>query len=277
MLNRFVEKWDWQYSMLGTVVSFWWLEGVTKWLGVISLILTIILGVLKIEEAIERRRARHEKKEKDTKSLMVWITLFFFFFLTGCSGLHVAKPQQGGKADFSIGKSLSITQPENTTTPTEIAYGRDWIPYTNYFTNNFSNSYILRETYRTTFGAHQTDDARSGYTAVQKAHAVIKAQSPLMYGGLVLILMALAMSYFQAKFPNVFTPGLKLIGLTFISGLTLCILPSMTSNTTVILTGWIGIIVVLVIYLLAKKFGSNTSNLTTAVSKETASTNDKKQ
>ena len=272
MLNKVVDRWDWQYSMLGTVFSFWWLEGVTKWLGVISLILTIILGVLKIEEAIEKRQARHEKKEKDTKTLMLWVTLFFFFLMTGCSGIHVAKPQQGGKADFSFGKQFSITQPENTTTPTEILYDRDMVPWTNYFS---TNNYILRETYRTTFGAHQADDARSGYTAVQKAHAVIKAQSPLMYGGLVLIVAALAMSYFQAKFPAIFTPGLKLIGLTFISGLTLCILPSMTSNTTIVLVGWAGIIIILAVYLLAKQFGSNTNNSTPADSEQEAASNNK--
>ena len=72
------------------------------------------------------------------------------------------------------------------------------------------------------------------------------------------IYRALGMSYFQAKFPVLFTPGLKLIGLTFLSGLTLCVLPALTQNTMIWIMGLFSSMAILLVFILSKTFTTST-------------------
>lgn len=80
-----------------------------------------------------------------------------------------------------------------------------------------------------------------------------------MYAGIALIIAAIAMSYFQAKYPLVFAPGLKIIALTFLTGLVLTILPAMTQNQTLLLSALIGGVAVVISYVLAKNLSGKTA------------------
>ena len=81
-----------------------------------------------------------------------------------------------------------------------------------------------------------------------------------MYAGIALIIAAIAMSYFQAKYPAVFAPGLKIIALTFCTGLVLTILPAMTQNQTLLIAALIGGLAIVISYIFAKNLNSNTKN-----------------
>ena len=162
---------------------------------------------------------------KRTFNYFLFLIPALFLLYAGCTA-PVVHPQQGGKV------KLELRQPENTATPTQVEY-------------------------KTTFGIHQVDEARSGYTMVQKTRTVIQSQSPLMYAGIALILASLGLCYVQSKLPVLFTPGVKLIGLTFLSGLTLCVLPALTQNTIVWILGLVSSIVILLIFILSKSFTQN--------------------
>jgi hypothetical protein len=184
--------------------------------------------------------------------------------LVGC-GNTVPKAQKGGSAQFaSSPASFQIEQPENSQAQTTSTYEREIIPYnwTNLITG--TNWAMMRERFSTTLGEHQTDEARGAWGTVAKCATVLKSMSPIMYAGIALIFIALAMSYFQAKFPAVFTPGLKLIALTFFTGLFMTILPSLTQNTTILTVTLVAGIAAIVAFTLAKKFtDSKTSTSTT--------------
>ena len=205
------------------------------------------------------------------KKILSLIFILGFLFVTGCTGLQVAKPQKGGSAAISLSPSPSLTilQPENSQTATITSYERQILPF-------YGTNYLIRETYNSELGAHQADEARAGYAAVQKTAAVLKSQSPIMYAGLILIVAALAMSYFQAKFPAVFAPGLKLIALTFLTGLCLTILPAMTQDKTVLTFALLGGSGIVVTYILAKQFSSKTdkNSATIADTNSKENTND---
>ncbi len=68
------------------------------------------------------------------------------------------------------------------------------------------------------------------------------------------------MSYFQAKYPLVFAPGLKIIALTFLTGLVLIVLPSLTQNNTFLLYALIGGVGLILAYLFQKKLSENEKN-----------------
>ena len=177
--------------------------------------------------------------------------------LTACS-TKVASPQKGGSATISLSETaqtLKVAQPENSQRPTVATFEREIVP-TEALPTNWTT---VRERYSTTLGEHQTDEARSGFAAVQKTAAVLKAQSPIMYAGLALIIISLAMSYFQAKFPAVFAPGIKIIALTFMTGLILTILPSMTSDRGVLTMALLGGAGVIISFILAKSFQNKQS------------------
>lgn len=192
------------------------------------------------------------------KTLNKILFILVLLCLFGCSAVKVAKPLQGGSATATLAQfpTLTVSQAENSQTPTVAKYERRIIPLSN--TN--TNTIFLEERYETELGTHQTDEARNGYAAVQKTAAVLKSQSPIMYAGIILIVAALAMSYFQAKFPAVFAPGLKLIALTFLTGLCLTILPAMTQNKEVLLFALFGGAGIVITFILAKQFSTKTNN-----------------
>lgn len=197
-----------------------------------------------------------------TRNYSVFLISFIILLVIGqssCTNPKVAKPQRGGSAQVSLAPSapsMTITQPENSQTPTLAKYERKVIPVG---TIN-SNWGVVLERYETELGTHQPDDARAGFAAVQKTAAVLKAQSPIMYVGLVLIVCALAMSYFQAKFPAVFAPGLKVIALTFLTGLCLAVLPALVHNKTFLIFSLLAGIGIVFGYIYSKQFstGKNT-------------------
>lgn len=198
-----------------------------------------------------------------TRNCLEFLILFIIFLVIGqssCANPKVAKPQRGGSAQVSLAPSapsMTITQPENSQTPTLAKYERKVIPVG---TINSNWGIVLQEKYETELGTHQTDEARAGFAAVQKTAAVLKAQSPIMYVGLVLIVCALAMSYFQAKFPAVFAPGLKVIALTFLTGLCLAVLPALVHNKTFLIFSLLAGIGIVFGYIYSKQFstGKNT-------------------
>lgn len=203
------------------------------------------------------------------KSLNKILFILVLLCLFGCSAVKVAKPLQGGSASATLAQfpTLTVSQAENSQTPTVAKYERRIIPLSN--TN--TNTIYLEEKYETELGTHQTDEARAGFAAVQKTAAVLKAQSPIMYAGLVLIVAALAMSYFQAKFPLVFSPGLKLIALTFLTGLFLCVLPALVHNNTVLMVAMLGGVGVIIAFTLAKNFHQSTTTNNSATIADTNS------
>lgn len=212
--------------------------------------------------------------------VVIMVTLLTFIFLfSGCSNLsRVAKPLKGGTADISLSQTapgIKITQPENAQAPTLAEYSRELIPVYTMRTNlNTTSSNItapgffdtnatwavVRESYKTTIGEHQQDIAREGWAGVQKAAAIMGKMKPIMYAGILLIIAAIAMSYFQAKYPAVFAPGLKIIALTFCTGLVLTILPAMTQNQTLLIAALIGGLAIVISYIFAKNLNSNTKN-----------------
>ena len=165
------------------------------------------------------------KRNKRFLSSLLFIVIYSLSLL-GCTS-SLVHPQQGGKVE------LILQQPENAAAPTQVEC-------------------------KATLGRHQQDEARSGYTAVQKTKTIVQSQNPLMYAGIALIVVSLGMSYFQAKFPVLFTPGLKLIGLTFLSGLTLCVLPALTQNTMIWILGLFSSMAILLVFILSKTFTTST-------------------
>ena len=227
------------------------------------------------------------RKEKINDLFYLTVALMIFVF-AGCNTdtMRVAKPQRGGEASAVLSPSapaITILQPENSQAPTTATYERDIIPIaapskvnTNYSIFDTTNWMVVRDRYTTSLGAHQSDDARSGYTGVQKTAAILRAQSPIMYAGIALIIIALAMSYFQARYPLVFTPGIKVIALTFLTGLCLMILPAMTQNKTILIMALLSGSGIVVAYILAKQFSTqNNSTTANAVVDKTVKTKDK--
>ena len=110
-------------------------------------------------------------------------------------------------------REIVIEQPENAAMPTVSEYNREVLPVWFYRTNliGYSNQVVagltVRESYKTTLGEHQKDSAREGWVGVQKAAALVGKMRPIMYAGIALIVCAITMSYFQAKYPLVFAPG----------------------------------------------------------------------
>ena len=205
--------------------------------------------------------------------MLVLLALIIIF--SGCSGLQkVAPPLQGGKADLVVsGKSpgIKVVQPESAQAPTLAEYSREMVPVfalrTNLMTESSNmfgpsvfdtNWVVVRETYKTSIGEHQKDVAREGWAGVQKAAAIMGKMQPIMYAGIVLIIAAIAMSYFQAKYPAVFAPGLKIIALTFCTGLVLTTLPAMTQNQTLLIAALVGGLAIVISYIFAKNLNSNT-------------------
>lgn len=212
--------------------------------------------------------------------VVIMVTLLtFFFLLSGCSNLtRVAKPLKGGSASISLSQpapGIEITQPENAQAPTLAEYTRELVPVYAMRTNlNTTSSNltapgffdtnatwtVVRESYKTSIGEHQKDVAREGWAGVQKAAALVGKMQPIMYAGIALIVCAIAMSYFQAKYPAVFAPGLKIIALTFCTGLVLTILPAMTQNQTLLIAALVGGLAIVISYIFAKNLNSNTKN-----------------
>ncbi len=201
------------------------------------------------------------------------------FIFSGCSSLtRVAKPLKGGSASISLSQpapGIKITQPENAQAPTLAEYSRELIPVYTMRTNLITASSnliapgffdtnatwtVVKESYKTSIGEHQKDVAREGWAGVQKAAAIMGKMKPIMYAGILLIIAAIAMSYFQAKYPAVFAPGLKIIALTFCTGLVLTILPAMTQNQTLLIAALIGGLAIVISYIFAKNLNSNTKN-----------------
>lgn len=195
------------------------------------------------------------------KNLIAFL-VFFVIFLSvvgqvACALSKVAKPQRGGSAQVSLAPSspaMTINQPENSSTPTVAKFERKIVP----ITSINSNWFAIQEKYETELGSHQPDEARAGYAAVQKTAAVLRAQSPIMYVGLVLIVCSLAMSYFQAKFPTVFAPGLKVIALTFLTGLCLAVLPALVQNKTFLIFSLLAGLGIVFGYIYSKQFSGKT-------------------
>ena len=198
------------------------------------------------------------------------ILLLLLLFLVGCDSLgRVAKPQSGGHASMRLepqSREILIEQPENAATPSVSEYNREMLPILIMRTNliGCSNQAVLlfamRESYKTTLGEHQKDTAREGFVSVQKAAAMMSRMKPIMYAGLILIVAAIVMSYFQAKYPLVFAPGLKIIALTFLTGLVLVVLPSLTQNNTFLLYALIIGVGLILAYLFQKRLSENEKN-----------------
>lgn len=206
------------------------------------------------------------------------IMILLLLFFTGCDSLgRVAKPQRGGHAAMRIDpqvREIVIDQPENAATPTVSEYNREMLPvwfirtnligYSNQVVASLSDPtlqvFTLRESYKTSLGEHQKDSAREGWVGVQKAAALVGKMRPIMYAGIALIVCAITMSYFQAKYPLVFAPGLKIIALTFLTGLVLTILPSLTQNNTFLLYSLIGGVGLILAYLFQKRLSENEKN-----------------
>lgn len=189
------------------------------------------------------------------KSFLSLLTFFLISLTVSCTGIKVAKPQKGGSASVRLAQSaptITISQPENSESPSKATYERRIIPADTNF------GIFLTEKYTTELGQHQSDEARTGFAAVQKTAAILKSQSPIMYVGLVLIVCSLAMSYFQAKFPAVFAPGLKVIALTFLTGLCLSVLPALVQNKTFLIFSLLAGIGIVFGYIYSKNFSGKT-------------------
>ena len=217
------------------------------------------------------------KRDAFDKMMMVELAIMLMLFaliiiFSGCSGLQkVAPPLQGGKADLVVsGKSpgIKVSQPENSQAPTLAEYSREMIPVlvlrTNLLTESsnvfapsiFDNTnwVVVRETYKTSIGEHQKDVAREGWVGVQKAAAVISKMQPVMYAGIILIIAAIAMSYFQARYPSRFTPGLKVIALTFCAGLALTVLPALTQDRTILIGSLFAVLAIVLAFIFSRQF-----------------------
>lgn len=202
---------------------------------------------------------------------IIMILLLLLFFFVGCDSLgRVAKPQSGGHASMRLepqAREIVIEQPENAATPSVSEYNREMVPVWFFQTNliGYSNHvgmemFAMRESYKTSLGEHQKDTAREGFVGVQRAAAMMSKMRPIMYAGIILIVVAIAMSYFQAKYPLVFAPGLKIIALTFLTGLVLLVLPSLTQNNTFLLYALIVGVGLILAYLFQKRLSENEKN-----------------
>lgn len=201
---------------------------------------------------------------------IIMILLLLLLFFVGCDSLgRVAKPQSGGHAVMRLepqAREIVIEQAENAAMPTVSEYNCEMLPVWYMRTNmiGYSNQavqlFAVRESYKTTLGEHQKDTAREGFVGVQRAAAMMSKMRPIMYAGLILIVAAIAMSYFQAKYPLVFAPGLKIIALTFLTGLVLIVLPSLTQNNTFLLYALIIGVGLILAYLFQKRLSENEKN-----------------
>ena len=75
------------------------------------------------------------------KKILSLMFILGFLFLTGCTGLQVAKPQKGGSASVTLAPSpsLTISQPENSQTATITSYERQILPF-------YGTNYLIKET-----------------------------------------------------------------------------------------------------------------------------------
>lgn len=185
--------------------------------------------------------------------MLILLTLFFLFG-SGC-GRTLPKPLKGGGATVEMRgvEKLELAQGENVQSPSSLEVlkinGSAWGLVTNL---DHGSREIIQ--YKIQLGEHQRDEVRSAWGAVEKTGVILKSMQPLMYAGLVLMVGALAMSYFQAKYPSVFSPGLKVIALTFCAGLVLVILPALTQDKTVMLSALIGSVLLVAGYIISKRF-----------------------
>lgn len=185
--------------------------------------------------------------------MLILLTLFFLFG-SGC-GRTLPKPLKGGGATVEMRgvEKLELLQGENMQAPSSLEVlkinGAAWGVLTNL---NSGSGEVVQ--YKIQLGEHQKDEVRSAWDAVEKTGVVLRSMQPLMYAGLVLIVVALGMSYFQAKYPTVFSPGLKVIALTFCAGLVLVILPALTQDKTVMLSALIGSVLLVAGYIISKRF-----------------------
>ena len=186
--------------------------------------------------------------------IMVILLTLFFLFGSGC-GRTLPKPLKGGGATVEMRgvEKLELLQGENMQAPSSLEVlkinGAAWGVLTNL---NSGSGEVVQ--YKIQLGEHQKDEVRSAWDAVEKTGVVLRSMQPLMYAGLVLIVVALGMSYFQAKYPTVFSPGLKVIALTFCAGLVLVILPALTQDKTVMLSALIGSVLLVAGYIISKRF-----------------------
>ena len=186
--------------------------------------------------------------------IMVILLTLFFLFGSGC-GRTLPKPLKGGGATVEMRgvEKLELLQGENMQAPSSLEVlkinGAAWGVLTNL---NSGSGEVVQ--YKIQLGEHQKDEVRSAWDAVEKTGVVLKSMQPLIYAGMVLIVAALAMSYFQAKYPSVFSPGLKVIALTFCVGLALAILPALTQDKTVMLSALIGSVLLVAGYIISKRF-----------------------
>ena len=223
------------------------------------------------KETIKKRNSADIWDIVLSTEIIIMILLLLLLFFVGCDSLgRVAKPQKGGHAVMRLEPQLReivIEQPENSAMPSVSEYNREMLPVCFFRTNliGYSNHvgmemFAMRESYKTSLGEHQKDSAREGFVSVQKAAAMMTRMKPIMYAGLILIVAAIAMSYFQAKYPLVFAPGLKIIALTFLTGLVLVVLPSLTQNNTFLLYALIIGVGLILAYLFQKKLSENEKN-----------------
>ena len=263
-------------TILGTITA-WSLKDISEVVSILAGIGTIcyiILNCVEKQIDIRAKKRQHQqqnqppppkknRRPKNKGKMCLWGIVFTLAFSTlsvSCTGINVAKPQKGGSASVKLTRTaptITITQPENSDSPSKATYERKILPV------NETNFIVLSEKYTTELGQHQSDEARSGFAGVQKTAAVLKSQSPIMYAGIVLIVAAIAMSYFQAKFPLVFAPGLKIIALTFLTGLCLVILPAMTQDKTVLILAMLAGAGIITAYIFAKPLSSKTTTETT--------------
>ena len=184
--------------------------------------------------------------------LLVLVTAFLF---VGCNGnlYSIAHPQKGGIATLTNG-ALSVSQPENSAGETSIVYERELMPL--YMVMSNTNALVLRETYRTVFGEHQTDEARANYGSVQKLAVNLKSLSVLYYIGGFFMLLGIGLMVAKAYFPI----GIKVPLLSICVGAVLCLIPSAMSDP-VCRWGIVGIGIV-VAFIVGRKFEISTTSTT---------------
>jgi hypothetical protein len=203
---------------------------------------------------MKRENEYWERTFKIELVIMLILLTLFFLFGSGC-GRTLPKPLKGGGATVEMRgvEKLELLQGENMQAPSSLEVlkinGAAWGVLTNL---NSGSGEVVQ--YKIQLGEHQKDEVRSAWDAVEKTGVVLRSMQPLMYAGLVLIVVALGMSYFQAKYPTVFSPGLKVIALTFCAGLVLVILPALTQDKTVMLSALIGSVLLVAGYIISKRF-----------------------
>ena len=203
---------------------------------------------------MKRENEYWERTFKIELVIMLILLTLFFLFGSGC-GRTLPKPLKGGGATVEMRgvEKLELLQGENMQAPSSLEVlkinGAAWGVLTNL---NSGSGEVVQ--YKIQLGEHQKDEVRSAWDAVEKTGVVLRSMQPLMYAGLVLIVVALGMSYFQAKYPTVCSPGLKVIALTFCAGLVLVILPALTQDKTVMLSALIGSVLLVAGYIISKRF-----------------------